>query len=841
MFEFYQRIGADLVPLQRYVQGDKDSKRPLMRSWTNTIYDIRTVLDLFETGHSVGYRPKPTELIIDVEAATSGGHTVDGRESFTRLCDDFAIDLSRVPAVSSPSGGRHYYFTKHENAPVRKHLDDYPGIDFLSSGTQVVAAGSRHWQGGEYTLNAETDLYGFTPPEAAIELISCLAPAPRIPGSPEGGILSAEELRSMLSFLDARKFDSNEAWLQILMSSHHATGGAAYEVFEEWSWSDPKWTDCPDVEPRWTSLGERDNPVTFRTLFFEVRKACVASGNMVGLNLVTLLQDTRCLEVPPQTDEDGNQIAPVDPLHITCDHNETARIDQGVEGISRCPNLYKRGGNLVRISKEESPPAWQEHTEDSWAISDASQKAVRGLLGQYCAFFNLKPTKLEDGSTEWVRERTRCPVWLLEGFCSRPSWPGIHPLDAIIQAPCMLKDGSVLQEPGFNATHGLMYKPNQTFLPVAEAPTLQDAQNAVRELHEVVADFPFVTDNHRSVWLAALLTLFARHSYRAPTPMFFFDGNKSGVGKSLLIDAIGYITLGRCVAKMTYPPNDEEMDKRLTPIIRNSTPIQLLDNVPNDKEFGFPSLDAAITSGTWNARILGKSDTTGDMAVTTLFCATGNNLKLGTSADAARRLAYCRIVYKGEDPSTRTGFKHADLPQWLLDNRARLVKACLTILKAYHVAGSPPVAMPTWGSFERWSAAVRAPLVWLGEPDPMGSRVEMNAQADVARDKFSMVIEGWREVAGLEWMTVAQMLERYGESRTEFPCMSDCLDLVIDERKSRYPAAIGKTLGTYLNHNTDGWEMQVGSGRRRGHYRVVQETTSATDWMTLPPTTDWMS
>ncbi|MFT5304330.1 MAG: hypothetical protein ACI814_005157 [Mariniblastus sp.] len=153
MFDYYYQMGADLIPLRLFVEGDKRSKAPLMKNWGVTPYSPSDIEAFFNSGHSIGYRLKETDLVIDVDVATPDGHNVDGRESFERLCDDFNISLAGVPRVSSPSGGTHYYFRKPEGSKTVKKLKEYPGIDFLSKGAQVVAAGSRHWKGGIYELD----------------------------------------------------------------------------------------------------------------------------------------------------------------------------------------------------------------------------------------------------------------------------------------------------------------------------------------------------------------------------------------------------------------------------------------------------------------------------------------------------------------------------------------------------------------------------------------------------------------------------------------------------------------------------------------------------------------
>lgn len=48
-----------------------------------------------------------------------------------------------------------------------------------------------------------------------------------------------------------------------------------------------------------------------------------------------------------------------------------------------------------------------------------------------------------------------------------------------------------------------------------------------------------------------------------------------------------------------------------------------------------------------------------------------------------------------------------------------MLRAALTVLRAHDIAGRPcPSGMSVLGSYEAWSAAVRAPLLWLDEADP---------------------------------------------------------------------------------------------------------------------------
>jgi putative DNA primase/helicase len=61
-------------------------------------------------------------------------------------------------------------------------------------------------------------------------------------------------------------------------------------------------------------------------------------------------------------------------------------------------------------------------------------------------------------------------------------------------------------------------------------------------------------------------------------------------------------------------------------------------------------------------------------------------------------------------------FKIANLRGFLLENRAPLLIAALTVIRAYALAQTvDAVPLP---SFENWSRLVREPLIWLGMADP---------------------------------------------------------------------------------------------------------------------------
>ena len=84
---------------------------------------------------------KAGDLVIDVDPRNGG------EGSFIKLLKDIGESAGyRFPSfvTRTGAGGQHIFFSKPADLNIKKHHSEYPGIDFLSSGCYVVAAGSIH-------------------------------------------------------------------------------------------------------------------------------------------------------------------------------------------------------------------------------------------------------------------------------------------------------------------------------------------------------------------------------------------------------------------------------------------------------------------------------------------------------------------------------------------------------------------------------------------------------------------------------------------------------------------------------------------------------------------------
>ena len=120
------------------------------------------------------------------------------------------------------------------------------------------------------------------------------------------------------------------------------------------------------------------------------------------------------------------------------------------------------------------------------------------------------------------------------------------------------------------------------------------------------------------------------------------------------------------------------------------------DNI--EHPFGSPSLCSVLSQREFKDRILGGSSTA-TVSTESCFLATGNNLTF--IGDLTTRTLLCQLDPQVERPEERSF--SIDLHKYIPEHRPQLVKAGLTILRAYHVAGKPAQDIKQFGRFEEWS------------------------------------------------------------------------------------------------------------------------------------------
>ena len=235
-------------------------KHPRISSWQNSPHWSDEQIEnmeragQFETGFGVVI---DDQLVIDVDPRNGG------EKGYAKLVKDTGVDFKKESGhvVVTGGGGWHIEFSRPPLALLSK-LDDYPGIDFKSSGF-VVGASSMHKSGTPYE-SEKGNPDDLTPcPEALLALLERKEYfRGRVDNVSED--VTEDDLKGYLTAIPA-DVDYDE-WIKAGMAIHHTTQGACMHLWDEWSNEGSKYPGRHAIDRHWHSFGKCANPVTLGTL-----------------------------------------------------------------------------------------------------------------------------------------------------------------------------------------------------------------------------------------------------------------------------------------------------------------------------------------------------------------------------------------------------------------------------------------------------------------------------------------------------------------------------------------------------------------------------------------------
>jgi len=316
----------------------------------------------------------------------------------------------------------------------------------------------------------------------------------------------------------------------------------------------------------------------------------------------------------------------------------------------------------------------------------------------------LKPNMEEELKT------ADAPLHLAEKLLACADKSRLPVIAGLVSCPTLRPDGSVLSAPGFDAATAMYHFVDDEIdlSSLKDQPTRDDALEAALLLEGLLEEFPFVEAVDKAVALNAMITTATRAMF-LNVPAHGFTAPEAGTGKSFLSDIISLIIGGKDCPVIGVCSEEEEI-KQLSAALMCAYPIISLDNV--NRPLGGGLLCQAVTQPIIALRPYGQNKETETIVNRSTIIANGNNLAIRD--DMTRRVLISRLDAKVERPELRK-FKQSPR-EMILANRGRYVAACLTIVRAYILAGCPGKLSPL-ASFERWSDTVRSALVWLGRPD----------------------------------------------------------------------------------------------------------------------------
>jgi hypothetical protein len=654
-----------------------------------------------------------------------------------------ALDLH--PHVRTGSGGYHVYF-QHPgwavptlNGKSKRALGArWPGLDIRGDGGYAAFCGRN--QNGPYQWLREPLPDALDELAADVRAFLGLLPAPAPPAAGPAGaaqqtILTPHErpevaahlLEQALRAVTEQMMGRNDAgfWLACQLRDQD------YSHQEAHAWL----LAYARRVPRTNSKGQQE-PYTQEEAMASVRSAYQhpprkrtqataqtqgAAGSPPGTGLVQ--------QTPEPADDLPEIIVGSEQLREVTDAALHALLRQEREQ----PTLFLQSARLVRVGRNEvSRPL----------ITPMGVAEIKEMLTHAANFYRLRKAGLEGSS---VKVPTSPPKEIAEQILARqtqqPYLP-FPPLVGVVETPVLRPDGTILDTPGYDAATGLYYMPvgGMERCSIAADPSQQQCEAALALLKETIGEFPYAEKADFANALGLLLTPLVRPAIARHVPLALLDAPKPGTGKGLYADVVALIATGESVAVLIAPDNDEEWDKRITAMLLQGRSLICIDNLPAGR-LQSAKLEAVLTADLYEGRMLGQS-TMVKMPHRATWMATGNNITLG--GDLPRRCYRIRLDPKVSQPWMRKGFRHEDLAGWVLQHRAELISALLTLARAWYVAGQPvDESLPTLGTFTPWVKIIGSILHHAGVEGFLANLHHLYEEADDESGQWEAFLEVW--------------------------------------------------------------------------------------------------
>lgn len=773
--------------------GGSTGKHPIQSNWQKHNSSLDELRDQIarcrftpNVGVVLGKQPGTGEYIVAVD--------IDDASRFAELEAELG-ELPETPRCDSGRGFRLFYtLPKEIDVDLLKNVTGLgsepgkpkPGVDVKCEGGQVVVAPSLHANGKRYVWTHVGDIVEL-PMQWAMQLL-------KKPETPK----SIQKYTPIEMNKPGRPRNSGERYLNVAVSGearslaacgpglrNNTLYASACRMFEycggmhlshKWQWvhdellSAAKASGLPDHESRAT-LASAERRVRESG---KVRSPMVLADPAPSRPAPSSGPPEAGQEgAGPQTEpgasgepagdtwvSSGSQGKPV----IKVTHEVMVNATEAVFALRRDKDLYQRETKLVfvtRVSREQSDESVPVLGDDG----ETHRQLVEGSP-QICEMETptLRERLSEVAKFERWSSKSQCytPIVptdeIVGAVKKRGNWPGVRSLIGVVETPTLRPDGRIIQTEGYDPATRYLYMPGEKFPEVTdEKATQENARWAFKFLSECFEDFPYVNAAHRSVPVAAILTLVARPAILGSVPAVLFDASTRGSGKTLQTDAVATITTGRGAPRMNYTSDDVELEKILAGYALRGSSFICLDNIPAMRPFGGGPMDRVITArDDVELRILGATKIV-TLPWRALIMATGNNINF--FGDTSRRVLMARLEPTEEKPEQRTKFKHQDLLKWIRIQRPRLVSAALLILRAYFRCGRPDMGCARWGSFEEWSRLIPHAIVFAGGADPMLARPESDEDVDTELRSIRTIVTGLRQIQGDEEFRISTVVE----------------------------------------------------------------------------------
>jgi hypothetical protein len=483
--------------------------------------------------------------------------------------------------------------------------------------------------------------------------------------------------------------------------------------------------------------------------------------------------------------------------------------------------IFKRNGRLVHLSRNLTDEGIKlKHFEkDALIILDASKHWVATRFEKSITFM-VPDGEDDNGKMTW--RPINAPLMMVDRILGdSTNWLGYPVLQSTIETPTLRKDGTVLDEPGYDVETGLFFDPGDVkFPPIENRPTIEQGKIAIEKIADLLVDFPFADNVSKAVAMSLLLTSVVRRTMDT-APIYFIDADDAEAGKTTLAKIGGALSTGRDIEVQAYAANVEERDKLLPALLLCGSPYLLFDNLPDGCVIEGAEMEKIITSPTYQSRPFGKNDTVRTMPTNATMVFTGN--KMGAKGAMTTRGLLIRIV--PDKPLAERTFTHDDIVAHTIKLRPPLVAAILTALRAYLVHGAGKVQLEDRDRFPDWSKLIRSAVIWYGYADPLRGGDKLRVDDPVKEAQREAIRVWWRKFA--DGTVLARDLARTAETRAALAEGLDIPDREVNGiRAGRY---VDKLINVRLDLPVDVVQQAKVKGEPQ-RYNLELKPSGRADW-----------
>jgi hypothetical protein len=364
--------------------------------------------------------------------------------------------------------------------------------------------------------------------------------------------------------------------------------------------------------------------------------------------------------------------------------------------------------------------------------------------------------------------------------------------------PFLRPDGSVCGNAGYDPGTRLFATFDARKFSVKNNPSKTDAEAAINLLSGLLEECQFADEHDRSAAIAGMLTAAIRPSLTT-APWFHIAAPVLGSGKSFMTDIIAAFASPQPATAQAFPQNEEEARKMLLAALLEGPPVIRFDNLTTDL-LPFKTLCSAVTDEFITDRVLGVSKVA-TVSTRTLLLSSGNNV--GAVGDMTRRVLPIRLAPTVEIPAA-IKYRRNPLAEVRAD-RGRYVSAALTIVRAWILSGEK-IEGRQLNSFDQWTAWVRKPLLWLGQPDPVAALFR-SMETDPEREGIARLYHAWWLVFQDVPIQTRRLVQAAEESCAD-PDLLEALRDIAEERGIINRRRLGKWLARHVDRIVDGMTLR---------------------------------